>query len=50
MLLHTVVVLYSYVILIASGRSMIGTKEGLNKEDLGLKLKIKGEFTLNYSN
>jgi len=34
----------------ASGGSMIGTKEGLNKEDLGLKLKIKGEFTLSYSN
>jgi len=33
-----------------SGGSMIGTKEGLNKEDLGLKLKIKGEFTLSYSN
>jgi hypothetical protein len=33
-----------------SGGSMIGTKEGLNKEDLELKLKIKGEFTLSYSN
>ena len=33
-----------------SGGSMIGTKKGLNKEDLGLKLKIKGEFTLSYSN
>jgi len=32
-----------------SGGFMIGTKEGLNKEDLGLKLKIKGEFTLSYS-
>ena len=33
-----------------SGGSMIGTKEGLNKEDLGLKLKIKDEFTLSHSN
>ena len=32
-----------------SGGSMIGTKEGLNKEDLRLKLKIKVEFTLSYS-
>ena len=32
-----------------SGGSRIGTKERLNKEDLELKLKIKGEFTLSYS-
>ena len=37
-------------VVVSSGGFMIGTKEGLNKEDLGLKLKLKGEFTLSYSN
>jgi hypothetical protein len=35
---------------VSSGGSTMETKEGLNKEALGLKLKIKGEFTLSYSN